>query len=284
MLVRYGGIVKIEILNRWTNTIMKSGEYQSQKTAVEAEKADLHGADLRGADLYGADLRGADLYGADLHGADLRGADLSEADLPGADLHGADLSEADLRGADLRGADLRGADLSGADLSRANLHGADLNGADLNGADLSRANLHEADLRRANLHGTRGVNKYLVTPLLLLLDCPRDSKLCAYKLVNEYGEGPFSGGLRYEIDVPVSVSYADLNPEEQCGEGINVATLDWCIGEWKPGYKILLVQFCREDIACIPTGTDGKFRLFRCTPVAEKNLVELGLVKPEEES
>jgi len=118
-----------QILNRWTNAVIWSGEAETVRDAILAAYAS--GANLRGANLRGADLGGADLGGADLRGANLRGANLC----------GADLGGANLGGADLRGADLRGANLCGADLGGANLGGADLRGADLRGADLRGANL-----------------------------------------------------------------------------------------------------------------------------------------------
>ena len=150
---------------------------------------------------------------------------------------------------------------SGAYLSGANLSGADLSGADLSGADLS---------------GAKGVNKNICTPLQILLDQPE--KIRAYKLVKENGEGPFNGGITYEIGKIYSVKNADTT-EEQCAAGINVATLDWCMREWRAGYRILLAEFTAKDIASIPLGTDGKFRLRKCKIVGEKDLVEIGLVK-----
>ena len=38
--------------------------------------------------------------------------------------------------------------------------------------------------------------------------------------------------------------------------------------------SILLVEFVAADIACIPLGTDGKFRLHRCWVVGEVNVGE----------
>jgi len=167
--------------------------------------------------------------------------------------------------ADLRRADLQGADLQGADLRR----------ADLQGADLRRADLQGADLRRAYLQGAKGINKYLICPLLILLDQP--DPIRAYKLVDEENEGPFNGGIKYEIGKKYAVEDADSDEYEECGSGINVATLDWCIKEWKEGYRILVVEFTAKDIACIPITSDGKFRLHRCKVVGEKDLAEIGL-------
>jgi hypothetical protein len=193
----------------------------------------------------------------------------------GADLSGANLSGAYLSGAYLSGANLSGANLSGADLSRAYLSRANLSRAYLSRANLSRANLSGANLSGANLSGAIGVNKHLCTPLLLLSDQP--GRIRAYKLVNTDFVGPFNGGIKYEIGKTVSVDNADADDTKQCAAGINVATLDWCIREWKEGYHILIVEFTAKDIACIPTATDGKFRLHRCEVVGEKDLNEIGL-------
>jgi hypothetical protein len=218
-----------------------------------------------------ADVRAAVIeavrYGANLYGADLSGADLSGADLSGANLYGADLS-----GANLSRANLYGADLSGANLSMANLYGADLSGA-----NLSRANLYGANLSRANLYGANGVDRHRSTPLLMLLDQP--GHIRAYKLVNADGESPIhpTGKLAYEVGETLTVKNASTDNTEHCGPGINVATLDWCIREWRDGYRILVVEFTAADIAAIPTATDGKFRLRRATVVGEKDLAELGL-------
>jgi len=204
--------------------------------------------------------------------ADLSGANLSGANLSGANLSGAYLSGADLSGADLSGADLSGADLSRADLSGANLSGAYLSGAYLSGADLSRADLSRADLSGANLSGAKNFESTLVCDLYLLFDQP--GPIRAYKLVNERGEGPFSGGIKYKVGGQYEVANASTDPHEGCGAGIHVATLPWVMREWRKGYKVLLVEFWADDIACIPYGTDGKFRLHRCRVVGEKDVAK----------
>ena len=56
---------------------------------------------------------------------------------------------------------------------------------------------------------------------------------------------------------------------------LNIATLDWCLKNWKPGYHVMLVKFTAKDIASIPISTDGKFRLFRCEVVGEKDITAL---------
>ena len=198
------------------------------------------------------------------------GVNLSDADLSGADLSGANLS-----GANLSDADLSDADLSGADLSGANLSDADLSGANLFRADLSGANLSGAYLSGAYLSGAIGINKNLCTPLQILLE--QVGKIRAYKLVKSDGLAPFNRGITYELDKSYEVGDASTDDTEQCAKGINLATLDWCMKEWKEGYRILIAEFTREDIAAIPIGTDGKFRVFRCKIVGEKDLKEVGL-------
>ena len=242
---------------------------------VVLQGADLRGADLRGADLQDAVLRGAVLQGADLRDADLRGADLQDADLQRADLRGAVLQDADLRGADLQGAVLRGAVLQGADLRGAVLQGADLRDADLQDADLQHADLRHADLQGADLRGAGGISAWRYTPLRFLYDQP--SLIHAYKLVRENGEGPFNGGIIYAEGQECAVANANRDENVQCAAGINLATMDWCLSNWEPGYRILVAEFTAADIAAIPHATDGKFRVTRCKIVGEKNLAELGI-------
>ena len=189
-------------------------------------------------------------------------------------------SRADLSWADLSGADLRGADLSGAYLRGADLSGADLRGAYLRGADLSRANLSGA-----NLYGAKNIDAWQVTPLLMLLDQP--GPIRAYKLVDSKLQSPIhSTRITYAVGKDVAVKDADTNVSLDCGAGINVATWDWIAREWRAGWRVLVVEFSAADIAAIPTGTDGKFRLFRCRVVSEIiDLAARGIgVKPEPET
>ena len=241
------GMTKFEVRNRWSGEVQFTAE-------IEADESTLPSVKL------GMALKWAFKSDANLRDADLRDANLRDADLRDADLSGADLSGADLRDANLRDADLRGAYLSGANLRDADLRGANLRGANLRGAYLS---------------GAKGINAYRCTPLLMLLDQP--GKIRAYKLVNRYGEGIYRGGLKYEVGHSVSVRDANTEPDTQCGAGINVATLDWCMSEWTDSRRILIVEFEAKDIACIPTATDGKFRLHRCDVIEELDLAKVGL-------
>jgi len=173
------------------------------------------------------------------------------------------------------------ANLSGANLYGANLDRADLSGANLYGASLSGASLCEANLSGANLYGARlpGALALITSPLYMLRDQP--GKIRMYKLVNEHGEGPQYGGIKYEIGKTVEAE-ADTDETRQCSNGISVASLDWCIKEWKIGYCVLIVEFEAYDIAAIPMGTDGKIRLHRCKVVGEKDISEIiAALQPE---
>ena len=160
--------------------------------------------------------------------------------------------------------------------TRANLAGANLAGAYLAGAYLAGATLARA----------KGISPERCTPLLMLLDQP--GKIRAYKLVDEKYRSPIQprGKLTYKIGDDISVDDANTDPMDHCAAGVNVATLDWCLKNWSAGNRVLVVEFEAKDIACIPTASDGKFRLHRCTVVAEKplDLEALGLVKKEKEA
>ena len=103
-------------------------------------------------------------------------------------------------------------------------------------------------------------------------------KIRAYKLVDEHYKSPIqsTGKLVYKVGSVVEMA-ADTDENIQCSYGLNVASLDWCIREWTPGRRILLIEFDREDLACIPLMTDGKFRVHKLTVLKELNLQDLGL-------
>jgi len=178
-------------------------------------------------------------------------------------------------------ANLYGANLSRADLSGANLFGANLFRADLRGADLSGADLSGANLFGAYLCGAIGYNPNRTDPLLMLKD--QVGRIRAYKLVKADGLAPFNGGITYEKGKSYEVKDASTDENEQCAKGINLATLPWCMKEWQKGYRILIAEFTAKDIACIPLSNDGKFRVYRCKIVGEKDLVEIGLVEQEKQ-
>jgi hypothetical protein len=143
--------------------------------------------------------------------------------------------------------------------------------------NLRYADLRSANLRYANLRSAKGLNKNLFTPLVMLLDQP--DTIRAYKLVNKDGIGPFNGGITYEIGKSYEVKDANTDDTLGCAAGINLSSLDWCMKSWQQNYRILIAEFKAEDIAAIPIGTDGKFRVHRCKIVGEKDLQQIGLIE-----
>jgi hypothetical protein len=128
------------------------------------------------------------------------------------------------------------------------------------------ANLADANLARANLADAKGFIPERTTHLASIRFLP----VChAFKVVNEKGEGHINGGLKYKLGKRVSVKDADDNPSTMCSTGIHVADLPWCLREWREGYRILLIEHSPDDIACVPYGTDGKYRLKGCTPIKD---------------
>ena len=117
---------------------------------------------------------------------------------------------------------------------------------------------------------------------MMLLE--QEGPIRAYKLTNEDAQGYQYPTLTYEVGKEYSVDNADTDPNEDCGAGIHVATLDWVIREWRKGYRIFVLEFNKEDIACIPMTGGGKFRLHRCKVVAEKTLEEVGIAQMQREA
>ena len=137
---------------------------------------------------------------------------------------------------------------------RADLQGANLRGAHLAGADLRRADLQGAHLARADLEGMN-YRPYLH---ILKLQLP-DTKLRAWKYLvdgkSPYREAEYQAGKTYtETDV-------DADERVQCGKGLNVATLQWCLWDSSKADEFLEVEFEVRDIVAIPIATDGKFRV-----------------------
>ena len=135
--------------------------------------------------------------------------------------------------------------------------------------------MYNANLYNANLSSAKGINKCLCTPLCILEE--QIGKIRGYKLVNSKFEGPFNGGIKYAVGKKYEVKNANIDDTKECGAGINLATLDWCIIHYQIGCHVLVAEFNQKDIAAIPIASDGKFRVHRCKIISEKNLEKLGL-------
>jgi len=178
------------------------------------------------------------------------------------------VEEAVRKGVDLGSADLGSADLRSANLRSANLGFADLRFVDLRSADLGSANLGSADLGFA-----KGVSPEHSNELLLLRE--QVGKIRAYKLVTHDLKSPMRTDslITYEIGSTVQAK-ADTNEARDCGAGINLATLPWCLNEHRKGHRILVCEFTAKDIAAIPNA-DGKFRVHKAKVIRELDLTEM---------
>src|SRR3990167_2566965 len=188
------------------------------------------------------------------------------------------------------GADLSGADLSSANLSSAYLCGADLTSANLSGAYLCGANLTSAylcgaNLCGANLSGAKHFNPWRADALRILLDQP--GKIRAYKLVtSECRSLMVHGGsgtpLDYSVGMKLEIADASTDEAVQCAAGISLCDFTFAARNWQEGNRIMICEFAAADVAAIPHGTDGKFRVRGCEVVGEVDLVERGIVEKKE--
>ncbi len=174
-------------------------------------------------------------------------ANLRDANLRNANLSGANMCKADLRNADLRNANMCEADLCGADLRCANLHNADLRRADLRGADLSNAqnieNQNSADYILANFDRV-------------------EDGIIAYKTFNNCQQPNPNWVIEERSVIEENVNH---NRTDNCGCGVNVATLDWIKkhgGQGRDIWRCLIRWEWLSDVA-VPYHTDGKIRAGR---------------------
>ena len=166
--------------------------------------------------------------------------------------------------ANLNGANLDGASLNGASLYRANLNGANLNGANLDGASLNGANLNGASLDGASLDGAKNISPIYISDLYSLKLLPQNTVLTYWKYIKN-GLSPIqdSGKIKYIVGKTYTEKDFNIDENEQCGSGLNVATLQWCLKETISDNDVELIecQFKVSNIVAIPYFTDGKFRV-----------------------
>jgi uncharacterized protein YjbI with pentapeptide repeats len=176
------------------------------------------------------------------------------------DLRNSNLEDSNLRNSDLSHSDLGGANLSGSDLRNSNLSFSDLNGSDLRGANLSGNDLSGANLRDAKLEGCKNLPSIYRTSLSLLKYQPEETRLRAFKYLNEF-KSPYQR-FEYEIGKTYVVEESDDDEMILCGEGINIATLDWCLRDTDCDLDrtYVEVEFYAKDLI-IPYNSDGKFRI-----------------------
>ena len=100
-----------------------------------------------------------------------------------------------------------------------------------------------------------------------------DVVIIAYKVSRYDGSSPTFPEQRPVLtckpDANLRIRQANTNFRLECAPGVNVGTKDWCQfhygGAMRTGvHKLWKVAFRPADIACVPTHTDGKIRLYRC--------------------
>ena len=87
---------------------------------------------------------------------------------------------------------------------------------------------------------------------------------------------PINGSTKYEVGGCVEEINCNTSELEDCGAGLNVATLEWCIKNNNQGDSAVYVEveFKPEDIVSIPFQSDGKFRV--------RKLKVVRILKPDE--
>lgn len=158
--------MKIDIFNRWDNTVIFSHEQPGNTLAITVEKAlefknnilldaNLYGGDFQDADFHDADLSFVNFHGANLMGANLTNTNLSSGCFNHALVRGANLSYSNLHETDFENANLSNVNFQYSKLSCANLYDADIRNADFTGADLYDIELAGVLLKGANLSVVR---------------------------------------------------------------------------------------------------------------------------------
>ena len=227
--------------------ILKDHDTWARSEGKRGRKAVLTGADLRGHNFSNYNLSKVDMSYCTLSCSQLKGVNLSEANL----------SCTNLNFANLHGTDLRGANLGHSTLSFANLYSACLTDANLQGANLFEANIRDSYLGGALINNTRG----LTDPSEYLADNFEytDEGLIVYKLFGVYYLCP----ARWLVESnSVIEEVTNCDRRITCGQGINVATMDW-LKETLPLRKRVwkcLIRWKWLPGVIVPYATDGKIR------------------------
>lgn len=95
----------------------------------------------------------------------------------------------------------------------------------------------------------------------------------AYKYSNQEGKSPSypTPNITWKVGAVIEVRGAVTDKSKDCAAGVNLGVYDWCSSSVRPSNKnrLFAVEFEIEDLAAVPTSSDGKFRVFRCTVVEE---------------
>lgn len=219
---------------------------------------DLNHSELRGSKLSECDLSGSNLFDSDLCHSDLSYSNLSGCNLSGCNLRGSDLSNCDLSRSNMSGCYLGGSKLIDCDLSHSNMSGCYLSGCDLHYSDLSECDLSGSDLSNSDLSGCTG----LVSPIQYMKENFERSAdgYIAYKVFNAQYLAPGRWILQPGAVIEETVN---ANRTDDCGCGINVATLDWVDKNYGGEAWKVLIRWEWLPGVCVPYNTDGNIRCER---------------------
>ena len=153
------------------------------------------------------------------------------------------------------------ANLSYANLRNADLRNVNLTGANLVNADLRNVNLTGANLRSANLSNAIGLQDNQQATLQKF-EFTKSGCLIGYKTFNSSHTSPETWDIKVGQVITENVN---PNPTDDCGCGINIATLEWV----KKHYSgtIYKLRVSPKDLmqGCVPYNSDGKIRVSRAT-------------------
>jgi len=118
------------------------------------------------------------------------------------------------------------------------------------------------------------------TDVVRLRDGKHRGRVRAYKYTTKDAESPVQHPkLKYEPGKSYEIKDADTDPASRCHKGINVADIEWAKRHVYNHGRIFAFEFDVEDIAAVPTDTDGKFRVHRCLCVEEIDPKTLSPIK-----
>ncbi len=137
------------------------------------------------------------------------------------------------------------------------------------------AYLSYAYLRYADLLSAKNLSKYYIHDLDLLLS--QKNRLTAYKYLTQDMRSPIQVTKITYVTGKTYKEEVDTNRKEDCGVGLNIATLGWCLRETQGNlkdFKYIEVSFDPKDLV-IPYFTDGKFRVSELKVERKLTLKEL---------
>jgi hypothetical protein len=247
-----------------------AGDILFESTTAHNIKDALHQARIRGIILENLYICNADLSYAAIILENIKGVEFSNCKINTTYFESNDI----VRNVTFKECDLNNSKFYRLKLSNVEFLKCNMNETDLSRCEFKNVKFHDCNLTKAAFSYVK-MSKVLRNKLeqqnhLSILH-NQPGKLYAYKVVQENLVTTYYG-FKYQIGKSYDfTSEAELDSGILCGGGLNVATLNWCVGEARNMYnaRIIKIEFEAKDIACIPIGSDGKFRLYRGKVVGE---------------